>query len=72
MLAESVGLSPAVLRRLGNMNVGEALTVADRIGARLNVPNHYDMFASNSEDPHLFSDRIDGGTILEFGREYVI
>ena len=58
--------------RLGNMNVYEALTVADRIGARLNVPNHYDMFASNSEDPHLFSDHIDGGTVMEFCREYVI
>ena len=72
LLAESAGLSPEVLRRLGNMNVGEALTVADRIGARLNVPNHYDMFASNSEDPHLFSDHIDGGTVMEFCREYVI
>lgn len=56
--------------RLGNMNVGEALTVARAIGARLNVPNHYDMFASNSEDPHLFADHIDGGFIMEFNREY--
>ena len=56
--------------RLGNMNVNEALTVAKKIGAKMNVPNHYDMFASNSEDPHLFADRIDGGFIMDFNREY--
>ena len=56
--------------RLGNMNVEEALTVANAIGAPLNVPNHYDMFASNSENPHLFADRIGGGCILQFNREY--
>jgi len=56
--------------RLGNMNVDEALTVANKIGAKMNVPNHYDMFASNSEDPHLFADHIDGGFIMDFNREY--
>ena len=55
--------------RLGNMNVEEALTVAKRIGAGKNIPNHYDMFESNSEDPHLFADRIDGGAIMEFDKE---
>ena len=56
--------------RLGNMNVREALTVAERIGAPVNVPNHYDMFASNSEDPYLFADRIRGGRVLAFNCEY--
>ena len=56
--------------RLGNMNVNEAVTVAKKIGAKMNVPNHYDMFASNSEDPHLFADHIDGGFIMDFNREY--
>ena len=56
--------------RLGNMNVEEALTTAKEIGARVNVPNHYDMFASNSEDPHKFTDHIDGGFILDFNKEY--
>ena len=56
--------------RLGNMNVEEALVTAKKIGARVNVPNHYDMFASNSEDPHLFADHIDGGLIMEFEKEY--
>lgn len=58
--------------RLGNMNVREAVSVAEKIGAKVNVPNHYDMFASNSEDPHLFADNISGGLILEFNKEYVI
>lgn len=56
--------------RLGNMNVSEALTVAKKIGAKINIPNHYDMFESNSENPHLFSDHIDGGRILKFNQEY--
>ncbi len=56
--------------RLGNMNVGEAITVAHNIGAKINVPNHYDMFASNSENPHLFANNIKGGLILEFNKEY--
>ena len=56
--------------RLGNMNVDEALTVAKKIGAKTNIPNHYDMFVSNFEDPRLFSDNIDGGFIMEFNKEY--
>ena len=58
--------------RLGNMSVSEALTVAKRIGAKVNIPNHYDMFSSNSEDPHLFADNIDGGRIMDFDKEYII
>ena len=58
--------------KLGNMNVEEALTTAREIGAKINVPNHYDMFASNSENPHLFADYIDGGMIMEFNVEYQI
>lgn len=58
--------------KLGNMNVHEALATAKKIGSRLNVPNHYDMFASNSEDPHLFADCIDGGMIMDFDKKYEI
>ena len=58
--------------RLGNMNVEEALITAKKIGAKRNVPNHYNMFASNSENPHLFADNIDGGFIMEFDKEYEI
>lgn len=58
--------------RLGNMNVVEALDVAKKLGAKVNIPNHYDMFASNSEDPSLFADHIDGGRILEFNKAYTL
>lgn len=56
--------------KLGNMNVDEALTTARKIGAKINVPTHYDMFASNTENPLLFSEKIDGGCILDAGKEY--
>ncbi len=56
--------------RLGNMNTEEALKIAAAIGARVNIPNHYDMFASNSADPHLFADHIPGGIILAFNTPY--
>lgn len=56
--------------RLGNMDVDQALITAEKIGAPVNIPNHYDMFASNSEDPHRFADHIPGGFIMEFDREY--
>ncbi len=58
--------------KLGNMYVHEAVTVAEHIGAAVNIPNHYDMFASNAEDPRKFTDRVVGGKILEFNREYCI
>ncbi len=56
--------------RLGNMTAEEALVTAKKIGARTNIPNHYGMFASNTEDPHKFADFIDGGMILDFDKEY--
>jgi hypothetical protein len=30
------------------------------------------MFASNSEDPHLFADHISGGYILAFDKTYTV
>lgn len=56
--------------RLGNMNVKEAIVTTEKIGAEINIPNHYDMFESNSENPRLFSENIKGGFILEFNKEY--
>lgn len=58
--------------RLGNMNVDEALVTAKKIGANINVPNHYDMFESNSENPLLFSEKIEGGFVMEFDKEYTV
>jgi len=56
--------------KLGNMNVDEAVITAKKIGAKVNVPNHYGMFASNTEDPELFTGQIDNGFIMELGKEY--
>ncbi|MBQ6613945.1 MAG: hypothetical protein IIX18_01360, partial [Clostridia bacterium] len=56
--------------KLGNMNVEEAVITAKKIGAKVNIPNHYDMFASNSENPELFTEKLDNGFIMEFNREY--
>ncbi len=58
--------------RLGNMTCEEAIATAKAIGAKVNIPNHYDMFASNSFDPHLFADFIPGGKILAFNQFYNI
>lgn len=58
--------------RLGNMNCEEALITARTIGSRVNIPNHYDMFASNSADPKQFAENIQGGRILQFNVEYVV
>ena len=56
--------------RLGNMNVDEAVETAQKIGAKRNVPNHYGMFASNTEDPEKFTGRMENGFIMEFDKEY--
>lgn len=56
--------------KLGNMNVEEAVVVAKQIGAKVNVPNHYGMFASNTENPELFTMQMANGFIMEFDREY--
>lgn len=58
--------------KLGNMSVEEALITAEKIGAKVNVPNHYDMFASNAENPALFAEHIEGGKILTFNTTYDI
>ena len=58
--------------RLGNMDVKEAIITAQKIGAKINVPAHYDMFAENSENPLLFSEKIEGGRVFEFNKEYEI
>ena len=60
--------------RMGNMNVEEAVVTAKKIGARLNIPDHYDMFASNSEDPSKFTREFPETAAFtpEFDREYDI
>lgn len=56
--------------KLGNMTAQEAVQVANVIRAKMSIPNHYDMFASNSEDPRKFTDLIPHSRVLEFNQEY--
>lgn len=58
--------------KLGNMNVDEAVEVAKKLGAKLYIPNHYDMFLSNSENPLLFTNKVKSSRILEFLEEIEI
>lgn len=60
--------------RMGNMNVGEAVVTAKKIGARLNIPDHYDMFATNMEDPVKFTCEFPEDAVFtpEFDRQYDI
>jgi L-ascorbate 6-phosphate lactonase len=41
---------------IGNMTYQEAVDLAGSLAPGLTVPTHWDMFASNSEDPQLFLD----------------
>lgn len=56
--------------KLGNMDVDQAVTVAEKIGAAVSVPNHYGMFASNTEDPAKFTGRVKGSFEMQFARQY--
>jgi L-ascorbate 6-phosphate lactonase len=42
-----------------NMNYGEAALLSSQVGAKLAIPNHYDMLAGNMEDPRRFTDRVE-------------
>ena len=58
--------------RMGNMNVSEAVKLANIIRPGVAVPNHYDMFESNSEDPAKFTNNVKNGFIMEFDKEYEV
>lgn len=58
--------------RLGNMNVTEAVRLTNALAPKVAVPNHYDMFKGNSEDPSKFANALDNGFIMEFNREYEV
>lgn len=56
--------------KLGNMNVDEAVKLTNTIKPKIAIPNHYDMFESNSENPHKFTDNVENGFIMEFNKDY--
>lgn len=56
--------------KLGNMNVEEAVKLAEKINPETAVPNHYGMFESNTEDPGKFT--VENRFIMEFNKEYFV
>lgn len=58
--------------RLGNMNVDEAVLLTKEIAPKLGIPNHYGLFAENTEDPKKYTSQLDCGFELEFNRVYKI
>ena len=56
--------------KLGNMNVEEAIKLTNIINPVVAVPNHYDMFESNSENPENFN--VKSRFIMEFNKEYEV
>ncbi len=56
--------------KLGNMNADEAVRIAEMIAPATAVPNHYDMFESNSENPEKF--KYKNSFIMEFNKEYEV
>ena len=58
--------------RLGNMNAEEAARLTKIISPRATIPTHYGMFESNTENPEVYTSKIDCGRILDYNREYTI
>ncbi|MBR5613995.1 MAG: MBL fold metallo-hydrolase [Clostridia bacterium] len=54
--------------KLGNMTVEEAIRLTEKIQPTVAVPNHYDMFESNSENPERFD--VPNRFIMEFNMTY--
>lgn len=58
--------------KLGNMDVSDAVRFTKEIAPKVAIPSHYGMFESNTEDPKKFTDKIDNGFIMEYGKKYEI
>ena len=56
--------------KLGNMNVKEAAKITKQISPETAVPNHYDMFESNSENPKNF--KVSNRFIMELNKYYEV
>ena len=62
--------------RLGNMAVEEAIELTQLTKAKVGIPNHYGMFAANTEDPQKYLDGIRSlgikGYEARFNQEFTI
>lgn len=51
--------------KLGNMSVSEAVKLTNKIQPRIGVPNHYGMFADNTENPLNYIENIERGFAMQ-------
>lgn len=58
--------------RLGNMNIEDAVRLTAAIRPRVAIPTHYGMFASNTEDPAKYTNRLPYALALAYDREYTV
>ena len=58
--------------KLGNMNVEEAVKLTKEINPKVDIPTHYGMFESNTENPDKYTLNVDNGFEMEYNREYSI
>ncbi len=58
--------------RLGNMNAEEAVALTKEIAPKVGIPNHYGLFAENTEDPKKYTSRLECAYELQFDRVYGI
>ena len=58
--------------RLGNMNAEDAARLTKILAPRVGIPTHYGMFESNTENPEVYTSKIDCGYVLEYNREYSV
>ena len=56
--------------KLGNMDVNDAIKLANEIKPTTAVPNHYGMFESNTEDPKKVD--VQNRFIMDFDKEYEV
>ena len=54
------------------MSADDAVKLTNIIKPKTAVPNHYDMFESNSENPEVYAKSVKNGFIMEFNREYEV
>ena len=58
--------------RLGNMDVTDAIKLTSTLNPKAAVPNHYGMFADNTEDPQKYISKVKNGFEMTIGKEYTI
>lgn len=56
--------------KLGNMNVDEAIKLTNIIKPKVSIPSHYGMFASNTENPRIYIDKVENGFEMQFNKKY--